>query len=70
MEDVLRIRAVVFKSRLWIGTGKYKDFKETRKVIEASGADVVTVAAGGAGTVESTEKPLRNSKRGEEHDKD
>ncbi len=33
-----------FKSRLWVGTGKYKDFAETRRAIEASGADVVTVA--------------------------
>ncbi|MDO8747392.1 MAG: thiazole synthase, partial [Thermodesulfovibrionales bacterium] len=29
---------------LWVGTGKYKDFEETKKAIEASGADVVTVA--------------------------
>ncbi|MEK6549342.1 MAG: thiazole synthase [Nitrospirota bacterium] len=33
-----------FRSRLWVGTGKYKDFIETQKAIEASGADVVTVA--------------------------
>jgi thiazole synthase len=44
MEDLLRIRDIVFRSRLWIGTGKYKDFEETKRVIEASGADVVTVA--------------------------
>jgi thiazole synthase len=44
MEDLLRIKDVVFRSRLWIGTGKYKDFEATRRVIEASGADVVTVA--------------------------
>lgn len=44
MEDKLIIRGIEFESRLWIGTGKYKDFEETRKVIEASGADVVTVA--------------------------
>jgi thiazole synthase len=35
---------VEFRSRLWVGTGKYKDFVETQKAIEASGADVVTVA--------------------------
>jgi thiazole synthase len=29
---------------LWVGTGKYKNFEETKKAIEASGADVVTVA--------------------------
>lgn len=44
MEDKLIIKGIVFKSRLWVGTGKYKDFEETRKAIEASGADVVTVA--------------------------
>ena len=44
MEDKLIIKGIEFKSRLWIGTGKYKDFEETARVIEASGADVVTVA--------------------------
>lgn len=44
MEDRLVIRAIEFKSRLWIGTGKYKNFEETARVVQASGADVVTVA--------------------------
>ncbi len=44
MEDKFIIKGIEFKSRLWVGTGKYKDFEETRKAIEASGADVVTVA--------------------------
>ncbi|HDH05056.1 MAG TPA: thiazole synthase [Nitrospirae bacterium] len=44
MDDKLVIRGIEFKSRLWVGTGKYKDFKETARAIEASGADVVTVA--------------------------
>ena len=44
MEDKLVIAGIEFKSRLWVGTGKYKDFEETVKVVEASGADVVTVA--------------------------
>lgn len=44
MDDRLIIRGIEFRSRLWIGTGKYKDFEETARVIEASGADVVTVA--------------------------
>src|SRR5437879_12342474 len=43
-EDRLSIAGVEFRSRLWVGTGKYKDFVETQKAIEASGADVVTVA--------------------------
>ncbi|MBF0458560.1 MAG: thiazole synthase [Nitrospirae bacterium] len=42
--DKLIINGVEFKSRLWVGTGKYKDFEETKKAIEASGADMVTVA--------------------------
>ena len=44
MEDKLVINGIEFKSRLWVGTGKYKDFDETARAIEASGADVVTVA--------------------------
>ncbi len=44
MDDKLIIAGIEFKSRLWVGTGKYKDFEETKKAIEASGADVVTVA--------------------------
>ncbi|AKS22556.1 MAG: Thiazole biosynthesis protein (ThiG) [Leptospirillum sp. Group II 'C75'] len=43
-EDVLNIGGISFRSRLWVGTGKYKSFEETREAIEASGADVVTVA--------------------------
>jgi thiazole synthase len=43
-DDRLIIAGREFKSRLWVGTGKYKDFAETKKAIEASGADVVTVA--------------------------
>ncbi|MBF0505262.1 MAG: thiazole synthase [Nitrospirae bacterium] len=44
MDDTLSIRGIEFRSRLWIGTGKYKDFAETSRAVEASGADVVTVA--------------------------
>jgi thiazole synthase len=44
MDDRLVIKGVEFKSRLWVGTGKYRDFEETKKAVEASGADVVTVA--------------------------
>ena len=44
MDDKLVIKGIEFNSRLWVGTGKYKDFEETKRAIEASGADVVTVA--------------------------
>ncbi len=43
-DECLTIAGREFRSRLWVGTGKYKDFAATRKAIEASGADVVTVA--------------------------
>ena len=33
-----------YRSRLLVGTGKYRDFEETRNAIEASGAEIVTVA--------------------------
>lgn len=42
--DMLTIAGRTFRSRLWVGTGKYKDFLETQRAIEASGAEVVTVA--------------------------
>jgi thiazole synthase len=44
MSDTLVIKGIEFRSRLWVGTGKYRSFDETVKAIEASGADVVTVA--------------------------
>jgi len=43
-DDALVVAGRRFASRLIVGTGKYKDFEETRRAIEASGADVVTVA--------------------------
>ena len=43
-EDLLTIAGKTYASRLLIGTGKYKDFEETRDAIEASGAEIVTVA--------------------------
>ena len=42
--DPLTIAGKTYASRLLIGTGKYKDFDETRRAIEASGAEIVTVA--------------------------
>ena len=33
-----------YRSRLLVGTGKYKDLEETRQAIEASGAEIITVA--------------------------
>ena len=42
--DPLLIAGVEYKSRLLVGTGKYKDLDETRAATEASGAQIVTVA--------------------------
>ncbi|WP_290516513.1 thiazole synthase [Alcanivorax sp.] len=44
MSDLLTIAGNTYSSRLLIGTGKYKDFEETRNAIETSGAEIVTVA--------------------------
>jgi len=43
-EDSFELAGKVFKSRLIVGTGKYRDFAETRAAVEASGAEIVTVA--------------------------
>jgi thiazole synthase len=42
--DPLVIAGKPYASRLLVGTGKYKDFAETRAAVEASGAQIVTVA--------------------------
>jgi len=42
--DLLNIAGKTYNSRLLVGTGKYKDFVETRAAIDASGAEIVTVA--------------------------
>lgn len=44
MTDTFTIAGKIYSSRLLIGTGKYKDFEETRAAIEMSGAEIVTVA--------------------------
>jgi thiazole synthase len=44
MEDRLVIAGKAYGSRLLVGTGKYRDFEETRLAVEASGAEIVTVA--------------------------
>lgn len=44
MDKPLIIAGKNYQSRLLVGTGKYKDLEETRLAIEASGAEIVTVA--------------------------
>ncbi len=43
-DDSFQVGRHVIRSRLIVGTGKYKDVEETRMALAASGADVVTVA--------------------------
>ena len=43
-EDTFILAGTTYHSRLLVGTGKYKDLEETRLAIEASGAQIVTVA--------------------------
>jgi thiazole synthase len=43
-EDKFELGGRAFRSRLLVGTGKYRDFVQTREAIEASGAEIVTVA--------------------------
>jgi thiazole synthase len=44
LPDPLVIAGRAYRSRLLVGTGKYKDMDETRRAVEASGAEIVTVA--------------------------
>ena len=44
MTDTIQVGSYTLKSRLLVGTGKYRDLDETGHAIEASGADVVTMA--------------------------
>lgn len=43
-DDPLVIAGRAYRSRLLVGTGKYRDLDETRRAVEASGAEIVTVA--------------------------
>jgi thiazole synthase len=44
MNDKLIIAGKSYNSRLLVGTGKYKDFTETKAAVEASGAEIITIA--------------------------
>ncbi len=44
MNDKLVIAGKSYSSRLLVGTGKYKDFAETKASIEASAAEIITIA--------------------------
>ncbi|WP_131668430.1 thiazole synthase [Psychrobacter pygoscelis] len=55
--DVLKIGQRSFSSRLLVGTGKYKDLTETGAAIEASGAEIVTVAIRRTNIGQHTDQP-------------
>ena len=57
-DKVLKIGAYVLQSRLIVGTGKYPSFELMVDAIEASGADMVTVAIGRVDLKEKTQKNL------------
>ena len=44
MEDALVIAGHTFRSRLFLGTGKYRSHEEATRCLEASGAEMITVA--------------------------
>lgn len=44
MHDPWSLASQTFSSRLMVGTGKYRDFQETHDAIQASGAEIITVA--------------------------
>lgn len=43
-DDPLIVAGRSYQSRLLVGTGKYKDLEQTRQAVEASGAEIITVA--------------------------
>ena len=43
-KDIFKIGSQILRSRLIVGTGKYKNFQQTAKAVTASGASMVTVA--------------------------
>lgn len=57
-EDKLVIGGKAFKSRLIVGSGKYKDFKETKEATEASGAEMITVAVRRVNITDPTKENL------------
>ncbi|WP_297575527.1 thiazole synthase [uncultured Deefgea sp.] len=57
MSDVFQIAGKTYQSRLIVGTGKYKDFQETRAAVDESGAEIVTVAIRRVNLGQDTSQP-------------
>src|SRR5881296_53220 len=58
--DVLRIAGRAFRSRLIVGTGKYRSFPEMKRCHEASGAEMVTVAVRRVNLTDRSKESLLN----------
>ena len=56
-EDSFQLAGKTYHSRLLVGTGKYKDMEETRQAVEASGAEIVTVAIRRTNIGQSQDEP-------------
>ncbi len=55
--DTFSVAGREFSSRLLVGTGKYKDMEETRAAIEASGAQIVTIAVRRTNMGQNSDEP-------------
>ena len=58
MQDVFRIKDFTVANRLFVGTGKYKDYEVMQRALEASGCQVVTVAVRRERLVDSAGRSL------------
>ena len=56
-QDTFTVAGREFTSRLLVGTGKYKDMEETRRAIEASGAEIVTIAVRRTNIGQNSDEP-------------
>ena len=56
-KDIFKVAGKRLKSRLIVGTGKYKSFTETARAVQASGADMVTIAVRRVNIIDK-KKPL------------
>jgi thiazole synthase len=57
VSELLNIAGKSYRSRLLVGTGKYKDFAETQQAVEASGAEIITVAIRRVNIGQDTSQP-------------
>ena len=58
MTDPFVLAGKTYRSRLIVGTGKYRDFAETKRAVDASGAEIVTVAVRRVNITDSSKENL------------